>query len=220
MHKRITSVAALILLFVSLPALCAPDIAPDRQRGEGPFNRLILRGVIVVNGEGAPPIGPMDVVIEGDRIASIHNVGFPGVPIEESGRPQAKEGDRVMELDGYYLLPGFIDMHAHFGGDDQGVPAEYPAKLWLAHGITTIRNFDALNDVGTCLFIRSEAYMNNGQTDKAIESFQYTITEFPYAQAWDPRGWYWSVKEKSQASIDVLSGKNMNDQDKISQPAL
>ena len=80
-QKGITSVAVLIFLLVSVPALCAPEIAPDRQRGEGPFNRLILRGVIVVNGEGAPPIGPMDVVIEGDRIASIHNVGFPGVPI-------------------------------------------------------------------------------------------------------------------------------------------
>jgi hypothetical protein len=99
----------------------------------------------VVNGEGAPPVGPMDVVIEGDRIASIHNVGFPGVPIDESRRPAAEPGDRVMDLDGYYLLPGFIDMHAHFGGDEQGVPAEYPAKLWLAHGITTIREPGSFN---------------------------------------------------------------------------
>ncbi len=130
---------------VSGPVFCAPDAAPDRVRGEGPFQRLILRGVVVVNGEGAPPIGPMDVVIEGNRIASIHNVGFPGVPIEETDRPQAREGDHVMELEGYYLLPGFIDMHAHFGGDDQGVPAEYVAKLWLAHGVTTIREPGSFN---------------------------------------------------------------------------
>ena len=45
----------------------------------------------------------------------------------------------MLELDGHYLLPGFVDLHAHFGGDEQGVPAEYAAKLWLAHGITTIR---------------------------------------------------------------------------------
>ena len=90
----------LVLFFTSLPALCAPDSAPERQRGEGPFERLILRGVILVNGEGAPPIGPMDVIIEGDRIASIHSVGFPGVPIEESKRPQVNEGDRVMAMAG------------------------------------------------------------------------------------------------------------------------
>lgn len=145
MHIRIRLLSVLVLLFTSLSAVCAPPAAPDRQRGEGPFERLILRGVIVVNGEGAPPIGPMDVVIEGQRIASIHNVGFPGVPIDDDNRPEVREGDRVMELEGHYLLPGFVDMHAHFGGDDQGVPAEYPAKLWLAHGITTIREPGSFN---------------------------------------------------------------------------
>lgn len=138
-------VAVLALFFVVQTAWPGPAQAPDRERGEGPFGRLILRGVIVVNGEGAPPIGPMDVVIEGNRIASINNVGFPGVPIAEDRRPEAREGDRVLELEGHYLLPGFIDLHAHFGGDDQGVPAEYPAKLWLAHGITTIREPGSFN---------------------------------------------------------------------------
>ncbi len=51
----------------------------------------------------------------------------------------------MLDLEGHYLLPGFIDLHAHFGGDDQGVPAEYPAKLWLAHGITTIREPGSFN---------------------------------------------------------------------------
>ena len=136
---------AFMLIGLSQPLFSAPEVAPDRVRGEGPFERLILRGVIVINGEGAPPIGPMDVVIEGDRIASIHNVGNPGVPIEDSVRPAVKDGDRVLELAGHYLLPGFVDLHAHFGGDEQGVPAEYVAKLWLGHGITTIREPGSFN---------------------------------------------------------------------------
>jgi len=81
----------------------------------------------------------MDIVIEGNRIAAIENVGNPGMPVEEAKRPEVRPGDRVLELEGYYVMPGFVDLHAHFGGDDQGVPAEYVAKLWLAHGITTIR---------------------------------------------------------------------------------
>jgi hypothetical protein len=144
-QKIISSVILTLLLLSSFPAYAAPEAAPDRQRGEGPFNRLILRGVTVINGEGAPPVGPMDVIIEGNRITEIHNVGFPGVPILADDRPETREGDRVMELEGYFLLPGFIDMHAHFGGDAQGVPAEYPAKLWLAHGITTIREPGSFN---------------------------------------------------------------------------
>jgi imidazolonepropionase-like amidohydrolase len=129
----------LVALFAAQTLSAAPEAAPDRERGEGPFDRLILRGVTVVNGEGAPPFGPVDVVIEQQRIAALHRVGNPGVPVDEARRPKANAGDRVFELGGHYLLPGFVDLHAHFGGDEQGIPAEYCSKLWLAHGITTIR---------------------------------------------------------------------------------
>ncbi len=129
-----------LLLALSIP-LCttaAPIELPDRERGDGPYQRLLLRGVIVVNGEGAPPVGPMDVLIEGNKISQMRNLGIV-TPVPESARIPVGEGDRVLELDGHYLLPGFVDLHAHFGGDEQGVPAEYAAKLWLGHGITTIR---------------------------------------------------------------------------------
>jgi len=62
---------------------------PDRDadEGEGTFKRMIIRGAILIDGSGAPPRGPVDIVIEGNRIASIHNVGVPHVPIDEGGRP-------------------------------------------------------------------------------------------------------------------------------------
>ena len=68
-------------------------------------------------------------------------------------------------------------------------------------------NYQILNDVGTLLFIRAEALMNYGRTDDAIEAFQSLIEEYPWAKSWDPRGWYWSIKEKSQDSINVMTGK-------------
>lgn len=67
--------------------------------------------------------------------------------------------------------------------------------------------YQVLNDAATCLFIRAEALMNTGKTDEAIVRFQEIMDEYPWAQAWDPRGWYWSVTEKSQDSINVLTGK-------------
>jgi beta-glucuronidase len=72
---------------------------------------------------------------------------------------------------------------------------------------TDVSRYHVLNDVGTCLFIQAEAVMNQGRTQDAVQEFQAIINNYPWAQAWDPRGWYWSVAEKSQASIDVLTGK-------------
>ncbi len=116
-----------------------PD-APERSEGEGPYPQLIIRGATLINGTGSPPIGPVDVVVEGNRIVEVKAVGSPGVPIDPKNRPQAKEGSRELDASGMYLLPGLIDMHGHIGGESQGTPAEYVFKLWMAHGITTIRD--------------------------------------------------------------------------------
>ena len=74
-----------------------------------------------------------------------------------------------------------------------------------------------LNDVGTILFVQAEALMNYGKTEKAIAAFQSLIEEYPWAKSWDPRGWYWSIKEKSQASIDVMTGK-VEDVEEVNKP--
>jgi len=120
--------------------------APPRDEGDGPFERLILRGATLIDGTGAPPVGPVDIVVEGNRIASIHSVGFPGVPIEPAQRPETN-GARELDLAGTYLLPGLIDMHGHTGGEPQGTPSEYVFKLWMSHGITTVRDPGAMNGV-------------------------------------------------------------------------
>ena len=39
-----------------------------------------------------------------------------------------------------FLLPGFIDMHGHIGGTGQGADYDYVFRLWMAHGITTVRD--------------------------------------------------------------------------------
>lgn len=119
--------------------------APLKLDGEGPFERLILRGGIVINGEGAPPQGPVDIIIEGNKIVSVRSVGAPGVPINERRRPKAGPKDKVVDISGHYVLPGFIDMHGHIAGSVNGLPAEYPFKLWLGHGITTVREPGSFN---------------------------------------------------------------------------
>src|SRR5687767_4701957 len=45
-----------------------PRPAPARREGEGPFPKLIIRGTTLIDGTGAPPRGPVDIVIEGNRI--------------------------------------------------------------------------------------------------------------------------------------------------------
>jgi amidohydrolase family protein len=138
--RTLMSALALALLAPATPAqqeVKSIPAAPPRAEGEGPWKRLILRGATLVDGIGAPPIGPVDIVVEGNRIKDIKSVGAPGAPIDESKRPKAEAGDHAIDLRGHYVLPGFVDLHGHMGGYEQGTPAEYVLKLWMGHGITT-----------------------------------------------------------------------------------
>ncbi|MCU0418071.1 MAG: amidohydrolase family protein [Cyclobacteriaceae bacterium] len=118
--------------------------APDRNAGDGPYTQLILRGVTLIDGTGAPPFGPVDIVIKQNKIARIANVGYPGVPINDKARPVLEAGGKELNLEGMYVLPGFVDLHGHMGGS-QAPFAEYVFKLWMGHGITTIRDPSAGN---------------------------------------------------------------------------
>ena len=113
--------------------------AQDNYLGDGPYSQLIIRGVMLINGDGSPPRGPIDIIVENNIIKKIQVVGYPGVPIDESKRPKLKSGGKELDANGMYLLPGFIDMHGHIGGVSQGADWEYVFKLWMAHGVTTVR---------------------------------------------------------------------------------
>lgn len=113
--------------------------APARKPGEGvgPYKRLVIRGVTIIDGTGGPPRGPMDVVIEGDRIADIRVAGTPGMALAANRAP--RDFDQEIDATGMYMLPGFVDTHCHGPNVSKAANLSYAYKLWLAHGVTTVR---------------------------------------------------------------------------------
>ena len=116
--------------------IAIPAPAPDRREGEGigPHTRLVIDQVMLVDGLGSPPRGPVSIVVESDEIIGI---------LPRSPAPAA--GETRIDAQGMTALPGFIDAHVHIGNPLQGLagaitPPEYVFKLWLAHGITTVRD--------------------------------------------------------------------------------
>ncbi|MEX2528380.1 MAG: amidohydrolase family protein [Gemmatimonadota bacterium] len=124
------------------PQVFGPKPTPVETRqfddlAEGPYNRLVIRNVMVVPGHGGPPTGPHDILIEGNVITEMRS--FDPVAAEraaQSGQAlQRMTGDRVIEGDGMYVMPGMIDLHYHVRSEP--IPLEYSYYLKLAHGTTT-----------------------------------------------------------------------------------
>lgn len=174
--------------------------APERHEGEGPYSQLILRGAIVINGTGAPAFGPADIVIEGNRIVAVMSVGAPGGAKADPRRPKLEPGGREIDLRGHYVLPGLIDMHGHIGGKEQGVPSEYVYKLWMGHGITTIRDPGCGNGIEWCASEtrRSE---RNEITAPRIFPFAFLLPDKPLTAPEQGRQWVRDIKAKGAVGM-------------------
>ena len=57
---------------------------------------------------------------------------------EREGRPPLNAAHEI-DARGMYVMPGFVDAHAHGGSPQKAPDLEYVYKLWLAHGVTTVR---------------------------------------------------------------------------------
>lgn len=98
------------------------------------YDRLLIKNVFLIDGKGTPPRGPVDVIIVKDRIHSVRIT---------SEREQAyQDEEHVLDGEGMYLIPGLINIHAHIHDHRGGypLPFEYIYKLWLACGITSVRD--------------------------------------------------------------------------------
>lgn len=196
------SIIRLLLLLFFFNTAAQVEKAPPRTDGEGPWQQLIIRGVTLINGNGAPPVGPVDIVVEGNKIAKIEVVGYPGVAIQQEKRPKLKPGGKELNAEGMFLLPGFVDVHGHIGGQAQGANAEYVFKLWMAHGITTVRDPSAGNGLEWVLDQKKKSAAN---TIVAPRIFAYTAfgqgSKEPISTPEQARKW---VQENAKKGADGI----------------
>src|SRR5262245_41576544 len=82
---------------------------------------LLIRSIRIVDGTGSPASGPSDVLIEHGRITKI----APPGSIDSVGR--------IIEGSGRVMMPGLMDLHAHFYR-----PAMLPSFVYF--GVTTVRD--------------------------------------------------------------------------------
>ena len=137
-RKVICTIAAMILIVavsLSMIAQTSQSVVSDKRVG-----RLVIRGAMVVDGSGKPAAGPYDIVIENDLIAQI--VAIDPVAVKAGNAKRPATGDVEIDATGKYVLPGLINIHAHTQDERGGVPqpVEYCMKMWLACGITTVRD--------------------------------------------------------------------------------
>jgi cytosine/adenosine deaminase-related metal-dependent hydrolase len=175
-------------------------------RATGPFGRLVIRNVTLIDGTGAPARGPYDIVVERDRIAQIVSVGLQGLPNDAASRPP--RGERELDATGMTVVPGFVNTHAHLG--PYGIPTfniAYLYKLWLAHGITTLRDVGSLR--GLEWTVDQARRVASGEYEgPEIQPYAFVSENvFSHGETVDQvRAWVRRMKEAGAVGLKLHSG--------------
>jgi cytosine/adenosine deaminase-related metal-dependent hydrolase len=147
-----------LLVFSLLALLSVADLAAQDRgvvHGVRP-DRLVIRNALVLEGNGTPTTGPWDIVVDGNTITQM--VPLDPVAVREH-RQRRPEGAVEIDATGKFVLPGLINLHAHIqdsrGG--QPLPLAYQMKLWLASGITTIRDVSSGSDPERFLALKAQS---------------------------------------------------------------
>ncbi|MCW1923445.1 hypothetical protein OKA05_12850 [Luteolibacter arcticus] len=77
-------------------------------------------------------------------------------------------------------------------GLSEAAPKETAAEQW------------ALNDVGTCYFIRGQSKEARGKKDEAMADYKVLVEKLPFAQCWDTKGWFWKPADAAKDKLKSL----------------
>ncbi len=181
-----------------------PTIASSRgDESAGPYERMVIQGATIIEGAGAPPMGPVTIVIEGDRIVALNGGGTGSLHMNDES---FGADTHVIDATGKYVIPGFVDSHVHFGTPSHAfggalTDPEYVGKLLLAHGITTIRDAGSL--MGLSWTLKHKQLSEQGAiAAPRIQAYAVfpEIMESPEAA----RKWVRAVKKKGADGVKFI----------------
>jgi len=95
------------------------------------------------------------------------------------------------------LVRECVNKYGKEADEEQASLKDFPPK-------DAIGLYKSLNDVATCLFVRIEAFVRQDKKEEAKQACRDLVKKYPFAQAWDPRGWYWKIAEAAQSTLEKL----------------
>ena len=118
-------------------------------------------------------------------------------------------GDHEVDCTGCYVLPGFVDAHAHIGFPQQArhgplAPTEYIYKLWLAHGVTSIREVGSLSGLAWTVEQARQADAGEIAAPHITPFAMFPLPEYFHLTPDDARVWVRGVAARGAKGVKFL----------------
>jgi len=192
------SVFSLIFLFCSLSGCAREPLDDARQFPKGYFKdkTVAVAGVSAGVGPVLKEIPTEQIPDFGRREATEYDLGD-----SSSDTLTVKAWEALSKKDerGVLLYTGrCIELYSEQAKTQGAGLTNYPSQ-------NNMEMFKQMNDLGACYFIRGEFFKYKKDWQKSTEAYQTLIDEYPFAQYWDPRGWYWKPAEIAKDEIRKIN---------------
>jgi imidazolonepropionase-like amidohydrolase len=121
--------------------ICSPT-----ARAQARARPIVLKGALLIDGTGRPPVENSVLVIAGDKVRAVGKVGSVRIP----------KGADVRDMSGKTIMPALINLHGHLGitsGLDQTARNYTEENIrsqlekYLAYGVGTVGSFGQDRDL-------------------------------------------------------------------------
>ena len=137
---RNTAVQVLALPAIALFAACGGSDAPPAEPAD-----LAIVGARLIDGTGGEPVADAVILIDEGRVRSAGPSDDVEVP----------DGTEVVDAAGKTVIPGLVDLHAHYGGPLKAT--EQALRSQLYYGVTTTRSIGADGPDKVALMLEANA---------------------------------------------------------------
>ncbi|MBP99495.1 MAG: hypothetical protein CL477_02320 [Acidobacteria bacterium] len=131
----------LVLLVMATFAACGGEIPPPPTEPAG----LAIVGAQLVDGTGVAPVADSVIVIRDGRIQAAGPRDTTAIPA----------GAELVDAAGKTVIPGLVDLHAHYGGELAA--SERALKMQLYYGVTTTRSIGSDDPEKVALMLEANA---------------------------------------------------------------
>ena len=137
---RHAAVRLLALPATALLAACGGSAAPPADPAD-----LAIVGAQLIDGTGGEPVADAVILIDDGRVRA----AGPSDAIE------IPDGTEVVDAVGKTVIPGFVDLHAHYGGPVEATAQALRSQLY--YGVTTTRSIGSDSPEKVALMLQANA---------------------------------------------------------------
>lgn len=137
---RQAAVRVLALPAIALLAACGGSATPPAEPVD-----LAIVGARLIDGTGGDPVADSVILIDDGRVRAAGPSDAVEVP----------DGTELVDAAGKTVIPGFVDLHAHYGGPLEATEQALRAQLY--YGVTTTRSVGADNPEKVALMLEAHA---------------------------------------------------------------